>query len=326
MTGTPRLGPDTEDAADGVDLLTVLLHEQGHLLGLEDSLLSPGDVMFGLLSEGERRLPVSGQAAGVIPTGIATPSYLTAGDLIISEVMTDSAIDDNWEWVEIFNSTGATVDLSGFVLDDINSTALGSSNIASGSIAPGQVAVLFNDDDLNAADFEAAWGTGINLIGVTNWSALSLNNSGETVSIWEDFASYSGDHTTHANAISTAVLPSSTDSTSFFLADLFADTTSTASWSLSTAGAPLSSGFTSSAGGGNTGGEIGSPGVVPIVDFSANPDSFEVDNTASTSIPASAGLLLNDRFIITDNLVYMNLATVIVICYDDFIFSILIHI
>lgn len=52
-----------------IDLLSVLMHEQGHLLGLADTLdpSFAGDLMFQGFAAGERRLPSAGQAEGLIP-------------------------------------------------------------------------------------------------------------------------------------------------------------------------------------------------------------------------------------------------------------------
>ncbi len=49
--------------------------------------------------------------------------------------------------------------------------------------------------------FRAAWGDALNLVAVTGWSRLSLNNSGDTVGLWRNFADYSGDHAIHARAV-----------------------------------------------------------------------------------------------------------------------------
>ena len=56
-------------AAGKVDLLTVLLHEQGHVLGLDDKLIVGGDgeVMNSLIIPDARRLPTAGQAVGAEP-------------------------------------------------------------------------------------------------------------------------------------------------------------------------------------------------------------------------------------------------------------------
>ncbi|MEQ8848076.1 putative Ig domain-containing protein [Botrimarina sp.] len=71
----------TADAAAGVDLLTVLTHEYGHVLGLADldPSSSPTSVMAATLMPGVRRLPTGEDAAraagrGVLgPMGAATP-------------------------------------------------------------------------------------------------------------------------------------------------------------------------------------------------------------------------------------------------------------
>ncbi len=56
-------------AGEGVDLLSVLMHEQGHILGLFDDYgsESEGSAMHGLFEEGERRVLAHAQADGVEP-------------------------------------------------------------------------------------------------------------------------------------------------------------------------------------------------------------------------------------------------------------------
>lgn len=183
-----------------------------------------------------------------------------APQIVISEVMFNPQSGENdWEWTEIVNTGTGTVDLSGWVLDDSNATALNAANIAAGTVAPGQSAILYNADKLSAADFEAAWGAGINLIAVTGWS--SLNNSGsEAVGLWSSFGDYSGDNQTQANAVVSATLPTSLDdgAASVYLTDL----TDQTSWALSTDGGatPAGAGYVSAAGGGNSGADVASPG------------------------------------------------------------------
>ena len=191
-------------------------------------------------------------------------------DLVISEIMYNPASAENdWEWVEVYNPGSSTVDLSGFVIDDINSLAVSAPNIVSGSIAPGGTAVLYNADDLSVADFEGGWGTGINLVAVTDWNAMSLNNGGDTVSLWENSTDHAFDHDTHANALVTVAYddsgswPSDNNAGSIFLTDLAADANNGSNWALSTVGASTPAGgkaYQSAAAGGNSGNDIASPG------------------------------------------------------------------
>jgi N-acetylneuraminic acid mutarotase len=65
-----RLLTNSEAPAAGrLDLLTAILHEMGHTLGLEDSYLAQDrdSLMYGFLTLGERRLPAKRQAFGVRP-------------------------------------------------------------------------------------------------------------------------------------------------------------------------------------------------------------------------------------------------------------------
>ncbi len=68
------------------DLLTVVMHELGHTLGLGD--LDParyhGDLMDTTLAVGVQRLPSSRDVAAVIAPGTTTPVVSTAGDLAVA--------------------------------------------------------------------------------------------------------------------------------------------------------------------------------------------------------------------------------------------------
>ncbi len=63
----PSLAP-----AGHVDLLTTVLHELGHELGLNDTYAyaQSDSLMYGYIVDGERRLPTTGEAAGGIPGNI----------------------------------------------------------------------------------------------------------------------------------------------------------------------------------------------------------------------------------------------------------------
>ncbi|WP_425397886.1 lamin tail domain-containing protein [Aeoliella sp.] len=152
---------------------------------------------------------------------IGNPGYVFGstptpnGKLIVTEVMYDPlSSEPNWEWIEVYNNTGAEVDLAGGVLDDGNSNVFTQSNIAAGTIPAGGVAVFYNDN-LNLADIEAAWerqgadpdpGIDINFIAVSDMESYNngagsstggsilgeggLDGYNDIVSIWASFGEY----------------------------------------------------------------------------------------------------------------------------------------
>lgn len=63
-----------------VDLLTTILHEMGHRIGLGDTYddADRESIMYGFLGKGERRLPRGREAAGAVPGLYAEPRYLSA--------------------------------------------------------------------------------------------------------------------------------------------------------------------------------------------------------------------------------------------------------
>ncbi len=103
---------------------------------------------------------------GVVPGGAPLPG------LRITEIMYDPASPEpDWEWVEIFNNTGATINFATqpHVLHDDDGVDFTQANITSGSLAQGGVGVLFNAAANTLANMQAAWGGGINFIPVTSW-------------------------------------------------------------------------------------------------------------------------------------------------------------
>jgi uncharacterized repeat protein (TIGR01451 family) len=70
----------TTAAAGRMDLLTALLHEMGHALGLDDSYLAADreNLMYGYLTKGERRLPAMDQARDIQPHDHDHGHFLTA--------------------------------------------------------------------------------------------------------------------------------------------------------------------------------------------------------------------------------------------------------
>ncbi len=67
------------DAYERVDLLAILMHEQGHILGLPDidDVSVQRDVMYGQWGESERRLPAAGQASGAEAGSLEGVHYAT---------------------------------------------------------------------------------------------------------------------------------------------------------------------------------------------------------------------------------------------------------
>lgn len=204
----------------------------------------------------------------LIVEGVEGETPLPVEKLLITEIMVNPASDEPaWEWIEIYNAGETVIDLAGYVIDDADPPQLTAPNIASGLLDPGQSGVLFNAELNTSANFTAAWGN-VNLIPVSNWSSLALNNTGDTLSIWDSFASYDGDNETLANALvqvpfeNGGAWPVDNNAASIYLTDLSADPTLGSSWALSVDGGatPVNNAYTSFAAGGNSGQDVGSPG------------------------------------------------------------------
>ncbi|EDM44108.1 extracellular nuclease [unidentified eubacterium SCB49] len=227
-----------------------------------------------MASEVTIRIRWEGTPSGSEPMGIdniTINGVVSNGtpQLVISEIMYNPAsAEDNWEWIEVYNAGTSTIDLTGFVIDDNNGSAHSDANITEGTIEAGASAILYNVADVSSTEFLEAWGD-VALIPVANWSAMSLNNGGDTIGIWENFADYTGDHQTQLNVIEQVTYdtagdwPSNDGAGSIFLNDLTTDNTIGSNWLLSTDGAstPLFDSYTSNALGGNSGSDVGSPGL-----------------------------------------------------------------
>ncbi len=191
-----------------------------------------------------------------------------AQDLRITEIMYNpSNADSAWEWVEVYNAGTELVNLTGYVIDDNSGAEYSEANIQSGSILSGQSAILFNASALSESDFLQVWGT-VNLIPVSRWSAL--NNSGDTIGIWNSFEAYSGDNSSQENVIEQVqyladgeIWPEDDGAASIYLTDLDVDNEVGTNWSLSTSGAvtPLFKAYTSTVFESNDGEDVSSPGL-----------------------------------------------------------------
>jgi VCBS repeat-containing protein len=78
FAGAALLATADGGAAGKVDLLTVLMHELGHQIGLSDDYRpeDQGGLMYGYIGAGERRLPTATDAAGAGGAAVADNGYL----------------------------------------------------------------------------------------------------------------------------------------------------------------------------------------------------------------------------------------------------------
>lgn len=244
---------------------------------------------------------------GIAPLGTPLGS---APDIMITEILYDSGASPErpWEWIEIYNTTDSTINLANYVVDDINGSAHDGPNIAAGSIDAGETAILFNADDTLQADFETAWGASLNLIPVTNWVDMALNNGGDTIGLWDSFASYDGDNETHANAIISQVydesagFPTLSQGPSISLGGLDLDPTLGENWDNAVLGDAVGS-FNAaevSGGGGlisfHGGGDVGTPGTfntVTVADVDLDDDG-DVDGADFLLIQQTNPALIPD--------------------------------
>ena len=190
----------------------------------------------------------------------------SAQSVAITEIMYNPAFDpDNaWEFVEIVNTGDSSIDLAGWVIDDIGGDPVTAANIPAGSVPAGGVAVLYDGASLTLAQVEAAWGAGINFIAVDNWQAL--NNGGDTFGLWDSIASHDGRNFDNAVvAVSYdddgTVWPSDDGASSIYLTNPFLDGNVGENWALSTDG--IDGAYVSNPAGGTSTTSVGSPGETP---------------------------------------------------------------
>ncbi len=187
----------------------------------------------------------------------------------------------DFEWVEVYNNTGAAIDFDSTprVFDDFVGT-LAEPNVASGSLAAGDVGILYNAEMLTAENMATMWGADKNYIPVAPWPALN-NAGGDTIAIWDNIDDYGNetidgdDHRAHALASAAVVYntvagegwPTVKNGSSIYLNNLSADPNQASSWTrvgttddtLETYNAAPFEEMTID----HPGGDIGSPGYAP---------------------------------------------------------------
>jgi hypothetical protein len=219
---------------------------------------------------------------GVLPVSAA------ASGLLITEIMfapasplaTVGYTDNDFEWAEIYNNTGAAINFeaSNHVFDDDDGGNIAAANLTMGILAAGEIGILFNSARITEEDMQTMWGASYNYIPVTPWPAL--NNSGaETIAIWPSYAAYNSEPIvdsgrTHENAISAVTYntasaqgwPTVNNQSSIWLTNLSGDPNTGANWRRAGAAGDLLS--HQAAGIFDTlvdheGGDVGSPGFAP---------------------------------------------------------------
>ncbi len=105
-------------------------------------------------------------------------------NVLITEIMYDPAGGNEHEYVELYNSGDATVDLTGYTLsDDPSQTTPHPFTLTGGSIAPGGTAILIRIDATARflVNYQNAWGAGLNWIEVNPWPVFT--NGGDVVEL-----------------------------------------------------------------------------------------------------------------------------------------------
>lgn len=254
--------------------------------GVDNAFLS---VETGIMIGGPFNSTDDAGSPGVVP-GIGGGSVGSSAPLVVTEIMyspASSAFGDEqpFEWVEVYNNSGAEIDFSTtpYVFSDDFGGALSAENMTSGSIPAGGVAILHSADGMTDQQMQDAWGAGNNYIQVSDWS--SLFNGGETLAFWDDLADHQADKAISDETVASAVATQFYDNGdagwpeddmmgSIYLLDLGDDPTNAFNWDIH---------FTDSGGDGiafnalqvdaeegqefedHPGGDLGSPGLAAAV-------------------------------------------------------------
>ena len=188
---------------------------------------------------------------------------LVSPSVVISEIMynpNSSEAGPLSEWIEVVNVGPGSVDMSGWLFDDEDSSDWGA--IPGGTIlTEGQVAVFFDSDFTTAADFRADWNVPASALVIgLQWGSLS-NSPSDTNEILEllDGSSVQQDLVNYDDAND---WPADPGGPSIYLTNIAGDNNDGTNWAASEVGTdgainPNGTTFDTT--------DIGSPGVVPSV-------------------------------------------------------------
>ena len=196
------------------------------------------------------------RAADIGSPGLLPDSNCGGGSgpaLLITEIMYDPNLNNEHEYVEIYNAGNTQVDLTGYVLRDNPSQEFpAAATLAGGTIEPGESAVLVRiDASRTIENYQNAWGMDLNFIQVPDWPVFS--NGGDIVQLLDD----SGTLLASVDYAPAGGFPFPNDSASIYMLDRAAAAPYDATnWALSMAG-------TDCARNGNAprNGDVGSPGL-----------------------------------------------------------------
>jgi hypothetical protein len=167
-----------EAPAGRLDLLTTVMHELGHHLGLGDTYApsDQGSVMYGYLVTGQRRLPGYGQAEGAVVGALAGTDYLFS-PINIGALPAGRAITIQFEAV-------VDAQANGLITHATKDGQITSSNFAAVDTNQSVVTVdfltlgdrVFNDLNFDG-DYDAGTDTGIDGVALTLYVDSNHNNS-----------------------------------------------------------------------------------------------------------------------------------------------------
>ncbi|HSW45963.1 MAG TPA: lamin tail domain-containing protein [Phycisphaerae bacterium] len=242
------------------------------------SAVSVGDDIFDFrVSDGGGTSPNFGRVTPVVQKG----------GVIITEIMYNpqNEVDNDWEWIEVYNPTAAPVTVQIFTDDDNEPDG---NLVTAASIPAGAVRIIApaNNDSRTTTQFLLEWyqltsGQAIFAGATANWEQLA--NSGDRLQILDD----SGTLLDDVLYLDYAPWPTESNQSSIYLLTGYLNTVandSGASWAISQTGIDNAYSTRTIAQGGATNlVDVGSPGSLPVP-----PPALSV-TPASRSVAAAAG-------------------------------------